>query len=89
MRIYIIIYTIAKDVKHYLISRYGLEMCTKDIQKMVFQDLAGGSKDTDCIDICELVAILLIPFFAKVRTKSLFFFLLSKVISFGFLVVGC
>ena len=43
----------------------------EDIQKMVFQDLAGGGEDTDCIDICELVAMLLIPFFAKVRTKNL------------------
>jgi len=55
----------AKDVKFYLISRYGIVMSTKDIQRMVFQDLAGGGEDTDCIDICELVAMLLIPFFAK------------------------
>ncbi len=60
---------IAKDVRYYLISRYGLEISTEDIQKMVFQDLAGGCEDTDCIDICELVAMLLIPFFAKVRVR--------------------
>jgi len=55
----------AKDVKYYLMSRYGILVETEQIQKLVFQDLAGGSDDSDCIDICELVAILLIPFFVK------------------------
>ncbi len=50
---------------HYLMSRYGIKTSIEDIQKRIFYDLAGGSSDDDCIDICEIVAILLIPFFVK------------------------
>ncbi len=52
-------------MRYYLKSRYGIEVDNEKIQKLIFQDLAGGSSDADCIDICELVAILLIPFFVK------------------------
>jgi len=55
----------AKDVKYYLMSRYGIEVNTKQVQKLIFHDLAGGSAEEECMDICELVAILLIPFFVK------------------------
>jgi len=55
----------AMDVKYYLMSRYGIEVQKEDIQKLIFQDLAGGNSETECMDICELVAILLIPFFVK------------------------
>lgn len=60
----------AKDVKYYLMSRYGIDVTVEQIQKLVFHDLAGGSNETDCIDICELVAILLIPLLVKSKTAD-------------------
>lgn len=56
---------IANDVAYYLISRYGMSVPIEDIRQTIFKDLAGGEKANECIDICELVAILLIPFFVK------------------------
>ncbi len=50
---------------YYLMSRYGLKITKEQVQNLIFKDLAGGSNDTDCLDICEIVAILLIPFFVK------------------------
>ena len=37
----------------------------EDVQNSIFYDLGGGNSDNDCIDICEMVAIILIPFFVK------------------------
>lgn len=50
---------------YYLMSRYGLKITKEQVQNLIFKDLAGGSNETDCLDICEVVAILLIPFLVK------------------------
>lgn len=50
-------------------SRYGIDVSKDDIKNRIFHDFAGGSSDDDCIDICEIVAMLLIPFFVK-NTKG-------------------
>jgi hypothetical protein len=55
---------------HYLMSRYGINISAEQIKKLIFEDLAGGSED-ECIDICEIVAMLLIPFLVKTRKGDL------------------
>ena len=46
-------------------SRYGIDVSEEDV-KAIFFDLAGGDSDADCIDIPEVVAILIIPFLRKI-----------------------
>jgi len=55
----------AEDIKYYLISRYGIDVSTENIQNLILNDLGGGSDEAAVLDICELVAILLIPFFCQ------------------------
>lgn len=58
----------AKDVKAFLMSRYGILVQEEEVLQLIFSDLAGGGEAHDCIDISELVAILLIPYLVKTVT---------------------
>lgn len=55
----------ADDVETFLMSRHGIKVTREEVQKLVFGGLAGGDSDDDCIDIVEVVAILLIPYLVK------------------------
>jgi hypothetical protein len=55
---------------HYLMSRYGIDISAENIKKLIFKDLVGGNEN-ECIDICEIVAMLLIPFLVKSRKGDL------------------
>ena len=50
---------------YYLTSRYGIKVPVHEIRKTIINDFAGGDNEDECIDICEIVALLLIPFFVK------------------------
>merc|ERR1740136_217601 len=61
---------VSSDVKHYLLSRYGIVATEEVIRKLIFKGLAGGDGEDDSIDIAEIVAILLIPFLSKITDQS-------------------
>lgn len=56
-------------MKNYLLSRHNVKL-SEDEVKLIFSDLAGGESDEDCIDIVELVAILVIPFLKRIVTAN-------------------
>jgi len=60
----------SSDVKYYLLSRYGIVTTEEVIRNLIFRGLAGGDGEDDCIDIAEIVTILLIPFFSKITDHS-------------------
>jgi len=51
----------AADVKHFLMSRYGIDISTEEVRDRIFQGLAGGNELEECLDLTEMAAILLIP----------------------------
>ena len=51
-------------------SRYGIKVTEDQVRNIIFSDLAGGSADENCIDITEVVAILIIPFLRKLVMNS-------------------
>jgi len=55
----------ASDVKYFLMSRYGISITKEECRKLIFSGLAGGDGEDDCIDIVEIVAILIIPYLSK------------------------
>jgi len=59
----------ATDVVHFLSSRYGIVVTEKEVTKQILAGLGGGDDEDECIDITEIVAILLIPFLLKM-TKT-------------------
>jgi hypothetical protein len=62
----------ASDVKNFLMSRYGIKMSKEDVEAVIFNGLASGEVEKDaCIDLLEIVAILIIPLLVKVvNTKN-------------------
>ena len=53
-------------MKNFLLSRYGINVTEDEIRKSIFYDLAGGDSDDDCIDLTEVVAMLVIPYLVRV-----------------------
>ena len=51
----------AIDIVHFLSSRYGIRVTVKEVQETILRGLGGGEDDEECIDLTEVVAILLIP----------------------------
>lgn len=50
----------------YLRSRYGIVVTEEDVQQQVIRGLGGGDEELDdCIDLCEIVCMLLIPTLLK------------------------
>jgi len=61
----------ATDVKHFLVSRYGIKVTDEEVRNVIFNGLAGGDGTSVCLDLAEIVAILIIPLFIKIlRDKS-------------------
>ena len=46
-------------------SRHGIKVEKEEVLKEMFHGLAGGDTEEDCIDIVEMVAMLLIPYLVK------------------------
>ncbi|CAJ1932922.1 unnamed protein product [Cylindrotheca closterium] len=61
----------AKDVRAFLLSRYGIELTKDQVRTVIFRGLAGGEGEDDAIDILEIVAILMIPMLVKVSDELL------------------
>lgn len=61
-----------EDIRLYLLSRYGIEVAREEVQNVIIKGFAGGSVDDDfdCIDLVEMVTILLIPTLLKASTRS-------------------
>jgi len=53
----------ATDVKNFLFSRYGIKVTKQEVRDLIFADMGGGD---ECIDLTEVVAILIIPFLSKI-----------------------
>ena len=53
------------DIVRFLSSRYGIKVTEQEVRKTVMYGLGGGDDDEVCIDLMELVAILLIPTLIK------------------------
>jgi hypothetical protein len=47
-------------------SRHGIVATGEEVRKLIFRGLAGGDSEDDCIDLTEVMAILLIPYLVKV-----------------------
>lgn len=60
----------ASDVVVFMLSRYGIVVSEEDVQKHIFNGLAGGDSGDDTIDIVELLAILIIPYLSKVSKSN-------------------
>jgi len=60
----------AEDVQAFLLSRYGIQVSRDEVLTLIFQGLAGGDSENDCIDIVELVAILIIPYLVKLVSEK-------------------
>jgi len=52
-------------------SRYGIDISEEEVRRHVIRGLGGGDEEQDgCIDLMELVAILLIPTLLKAATAA-------------------
>lgn len=60
----------AEDVQCFLISRYGIRVSREEVLTQIFEGLAGGDSEDDCLDIIEIVAILIIPYLAKLVSEK-------------------
>jgi len=60
----------ARDVKHFLMSRYSVEVDKEQVRQVIFNGLGGGDGTDECIDIVELVSILIIPSLLKASGKQ-------------------
>merc|ERR1712087_378753 len=49
------------DICAFLASRFRIYKTPEEIRSVIIKDLGGGDSEEDCIDLMELVAILLIP----------------------------
>lgn len=55
-----------EDIVLFLLSRYGIDVTVEDVRKNVIRGLGGGDEEQDdCIDLCEMVCMLLIPTLLK------------------------
>jgi hypothetical protein len=59
-----------EDIRLFLLSRYGIDVTVEHVRETVIQGLAGAggnsdASDDECIDLMEMVAILLIPTILK------------------------
>lgn len=58
------------DVVYFLRSRYGIYVDEDQVKKIIFKGLAGGDSEDDCLDMMEMVAVLIIPLLLKVSQKD-------------------
>lgn len=60
-----------EDIVLFLLSRYGIVVTAEDVRKQVIRGLGGGDEEADdCIDLCEMVCMLLIPTLLKAVTDN-------------------
>lgn len=64
--------SIDEDIVTFLMSRYGIDISGEEVRRHVIRGLGGGDEEQDgCIDLMELVAILLIPTLLKASSDEL------------------
>jgi len=60
-----------EDIVFFLLSRYGIEVTVEDVRTKVIRGLGGGDEVADsCLDLMEIVAILLIPTLLKAASPE-------------------
>ena len=57
------------DIMHFLSSRYGINVTKEEVKSTILRGLGGGESDEDCIDLMEMVAILMIPTLLKAKEQ--------------------
>eukprot|EP00957_Ditylum_brightwellii_P069566 5283577-Ditylum_brightwellii.AAC.1 len=62
-------YQIARDIKYHLKSRYGIEISEEQVRKIILNGLGGGEDEDDCLDLCEVMAALIIPLLRKITKE--------------------
>ena len=55
----------AEDISLFLLSRFGIVVSEEEVQEQILSGLGGGNSGDECIDLMEVVAILLIPTILK------------------------
>jgi hypothetical protein len=55
----------AVDIINFLRSRYGIDITEVEVRRTILQGLGGGDDEEECIDMTEIVTILLIPYLLK------------------------
>mmetsp|Transcript_48986 Transcript_48986/g.74023 ORF Transcript_48986/g.74023 Transcript_48986/m.74023 type:complete len:839 (+) Transcript_48986:156-2672(+) len=60
----------ARDIKYHLRSRYGIRISKEQVRKIILSGLGGGESEDDCLDLCEVVAALMIPCLRKLVTDD-------------------
>eukprot|EP00547_Thalassionema_nitzschioides_P007157 CAMPEP_0194219644 /NCGR_PEP_ID=MMETSP0156-20130528/26442_1 /TAXON_ID=33649 /ORGANISM="Thalassionema nitzschioides, Strain L26-B" /LENGTH=1198 /DNA_ID=CAMNT_0038949395 /DNA_START=72 /DNA_END=3668 /DNA_ORIENTATION=- len=58
------------DVVYFLRSRYGIYTDESEVKSVIFKGLAGGDGDDDCLDMMEMVAVLIIPLLLEVALSD-------------------
>jgi len=59
----------ARDIKYHLKSRYGIEISEEQVRKIILNGLGGGEDEDDCLDLCEVMAALIIPLLRKITKE--------------------
>lgn len=65
----------AKDIKYFLLSRHGIVVQTDEVKADILADLSCDFRDNEddpevALDLCELVALLLIPHLRKIQATG-------------------
>jgi hypothetical protein len=55
---------------HFLSSRYGIRVTVQEVRETILKGLAGGECADECIDLAEMLAILMIPEIVKVANDN-------------------
>jgi hypothetical protein len=58
------------DIAIYMRSRFGIVVTEEEVNNTVINGLGGGNSDDECIDLMEIVAILMIPTILKASKEA-------------------
>ena len=61
-----------KDIVLFLLSRYGIDVTPEQVRSTIISGLGGGDEEKDdCIDLMEMVCMLMIPTLLKATSTDL------------------
>jgi len=60
----------ADDVVYFLLSRFGISVTPETVRKNIFSGIAGGDDKDDCLDLAEVLSLLIIPLLLSVAKKN-------------------
>lgn len=66
----VVLQNIAEDIAVYLTSRHGVLVTPEEVRDTILEGLGGGNSDNECLDLMEIVAILLIPTILKASREQ-------------------